>query len=85
MMYNLCSHKVGGLALALVLAVVAASMTSCITTDAANKGYVYECKGPKSKVYHTTPDCKGLNKCSTRIVKTSRQSTRRRPCKICAR
>lgn len=59
-------------------------MTSCMTADAASSGYVYECQGPKSKVYHTTPDCKGLNRCSTRIQKVQKKATTRRACKICA-
>lgn len=59
-------------------------MTSCMTADAASSGYVYECQGPKSEVYHTTPDCKGLNRCSTRIQKVQKKATTRRACKICA-
>lgn len=59
-------------------------MASCASAEAASADYVYECKGPKSKVYHTTPDCKGLNRCSTKVVKIQKKATTRRACKICA-
>lgn len=59
-------------------------MTSCASAEAASADYVYECKEPKSKVYHTTPNCKGLNRCSTKVVKVQKNSTKRRACKICA-
>lgn len=46
---------------------------------------VYICTGPNAKVYHRTPNCKGLNKCSGSIKKVSVSdvSRSRRPCKIC--
>lgn len=62
----------------------ASVMTSCASAEAAGSGYVYECKGPKSKVYHTTPNCKGFNRCSTKVVKVQKNTTKRRACKICA-
>lgn len=54
-------------------------------SEASATGYVYICTGPNAKVYHTTPNCKGLNKCSGSIKKVSRNSTNRRPCRLCAR
>lgn len=46
---------------------------------------VYICTGPNAKVYHRTPNCKGLNKCSGSIKKVSLRevSRSRRACKIC--
>lgn len=47
--------------------------------------YVYLCEGPYSKVYHKSPDCRGLSHCSTRIFKVTleeAQRQNRRPCKI---
>lgn len=74
---SLLGVVLAGLASALI-------MTSCASAEAASAGYVYECKGPKSKVYHTTPNCKGLNRCSTKVVKVQKNTTKRRACKICA-
>ena len=70
--------------LILVLSVLAIwGLASCATSDAANSGYVYECQGPKAKVYHSTPKCKGLNKCSTSVKKVQKAATKRRGCRIC--
>lgn len=46
---------------------------------------VYICTGPKAKVYHSTPKCKGLNKCSGKVIAVSLESVKekRRACKIC--
>ena len=47
--------------------------------------YVYLCEGPASKVYHASPDCRGLSRCSTKIYKVTLQEAvkmGRRPCKI---
>lgn len=46
---------------------------------------VYICNGPSSKVYHRSENCKGLNRCSSQIVKVSlstAQSKGRRACRI---
>lgn len=59
------------------------SVTSCATTDAAQEESVYICTGPKAKVYHSTPDCKGLSRCSDTIKKVSKSSTKRKGCRIC--
>ena len=58
---------------------------SCASSEAATTGEVYICTGPMSNVYHSRPDCKGLNKCSGTIKKVSKSSTNRRGCKICTR
>ena len=60
-----------------------ACITSCMTAEAAQDQSVYICTGPKAKVYHSTPNCKGLNKCSSSIKKVSKSSTKRRGCKKC--
>ena len=47
--------------------------------------YVYLCEGPASKVYHASPDCRGLSRCSTKIYKVTQEEAvkmGRRPCKI---
>ena len=46
---------------------------------------VYICNGPNSKVYHRSNTCKGLNRCSTQIIKSTLLSATakgRRACKI---
>lgn len=47
---------------------------------------VYYCTGPNAKKYHSTSRCRGLRKCSCRIVKCSKSDAQNkgfRPCKIC--
>ena len=47
---------------------------------------VYYCTGPKAKRFHKSPYCKGLNKCSGRIVKCSKEEAKKKgfsPCRIC--
>jgi hypothetical protein len=47
--------------------------------------YVYLCEGPYSKVYHASPECRGLSNCSTKIYKVTLEEAvkmGRRPCKI---
>ena len=39
---------------------------------------VYYCTGPKAKKFHKTAYCKGLNKCSGRIVKCSKDEARKK-------
>ena len=58
-------------------------MTSCASADAASDKSVYICTGPKAKVYHSTPDCKGLNRCSDTIKKVPKSSPKRKGCRIC--
>ena len=51
----------------------------------ARTEYVYLCEGPYSKVYHKSPNCRGLSRCSTRIFKVTLEEAQkqdRRPCKI---
>jgi len=47
--------------------------------------YVYICQGPYSKVYHKSNECRGLSRCSTKILKITQEEAvkmGRRPCKI---
>jgi len=47
---------------------------------------VYICTGPYASVYHSTPNCSGLNRCSGNIVKVSLKHARamgRRACSKC--
>lgn len=54
-------------------------MSAGIKTEKYPKstGTVYVCMGPKSKVYHSDPECKGLDRCSyiseSNIVEKSRR------------
>ena len=42
-------------------------LVSCSQNDDDNE--VYICKGPSSKKYHLTPECRGLSNCSTKTYK----------------
>lgn len=47
---------------------------------------VYICTGPKAKAYHKTDRCRGLNRCSGKVVSVSLEKAKqmgRRPCGIC--
>ena len=48
--------------------------------------YVYICTGPKSKCYHKTKNCQGLDRCSKKVIKVTKAyaiSKDRTPCKLC--
>jgi len=74
--------------LSLITFLITFSISSPIlagTKKLTAEGYVYLCNGPSSKVYHRFESCKGLNRCSTQIVKVSlsaAQSKGRRACRI---
>jgi hypothetical protein len=48
---------------------------------------VWICKSSTAYVYHSTPDCRGLDRCTHPIIKVSLYDAihlyGRRPCKIC--
>lgn len=45
---------------------------------------VYICTGKSAKRYHRTSNCRGLNRCSGKIVsKSAAEKGNRTPCKIC--
>ncbi len=50
---------------------------------------VYVCMGKYSEAYHSSPDCRGLNNCGTKIYETTSDyavnTLSRRPCCICWR
>lgn len=71
------------LILAVVLLVGGAGLTGCASANAAQDEYVYICTGPKAKVYHSTPYCSGLKRCSGQVKKVSKSQTNRRACKKC--
>ena len=51
-------------------------------------GTVYICTGPKARKFHSSPNCRGLNRCSGNIKSLSvsvAQSKGFTPCKICYR
>jgi hypothetical protein len=47
---------------------------------------VFICDSKTSYAYHSTADCRGLNRCTHQIVKVSEDEAKqngRRPCKLC--
>ncbi len=59
-----------------------------VEVQSANVEYVYICTGNKSKRYHKSSSCKGLNNCQGEIKKitsSKARAMRRTPCKICYR
>jgi hypothetical protein len=62
-------------------------MLSMATSTATNDSpKVYICQGSKSACYHKTPNCRGLSRCSSDVVSTTKEKAEkagRRPCKIC--
>lgn len=48
--------------------------------------YVYICTGPKSKCYHKTKNCQGLDRCSKQVLKVTKAyaiDQGRTPCRWC--
>jgi hypothetical protein len=69
----------------LVSVLMLTSFTPVHRVSVKDPVYVYLCEGPASKVYHASPDCRGLSRCSTKIYKVTlaeAQKMGRRPCKI---
>lgn len=53
----------------------------------AGEGVVYVCVSNSARRYHVDPDCKGLRRCSYKIIATTveeAQDNGRTPCRICA-
>ena len=70
----------------LTLMLLAGNATTNNTVNLANETYVYICTGPKSKRYHCTKNCRGLNSCSESIEKvtlTKAKELGRDACGIC--
>lgn len=51
------------------------------------KDSVYICYSSTSYAYHSSPNCRGLNRCTHEIIKVSLEDAKNkynhRPCKIC--
>lgn len=49
--------------------------------------YVYVCDGKTSVAYHSTDNCKGLNRCTHTVIKVTKQDAintyGKRACKLC--
>lgn len=68
--------------------IATATIFLCFTVacNTQENGMVYICTGPKATTYHKTQKCRGLNKCSGRILKVTVKQAKekhRKPCKIC--
>lgn len=87
---------IGKLLLMVLLSVSALIMESSVVSTGeitnieffvdAKSQTVYYCSGPNAKKYHSSSHCRGLRKCSCRIVKCSKSEAQKkgfRPCKIC--
>jgi len=63
------------------------STTLILTSYQQTSTSVYICTGPQSERYHKTNTCRGLSKCSTKIIKVTQEDAvkkyNRTPCKIC--
>ena len=53
------------------------------SSNEVSETYVYICKGPNSKVYHYTPHCRGLRKCSTELEKLTLREAKEKGRKLC--
>lgn len=68
----------------LLIALFLLVLISC--SEGSSDNSVYICTGPKSKRYHKTEHCKGLDRCSKSIKKISieeAQDMGRTPCGYC--
>lgn len=62
------------------------SLESINASSSGNTESVYYCTGPKSKRYHISKDCKGLEHCSGEIkkcLKTNAINKGLTPCRYC--
>lgn len=75
------------IALALFSTIGGTTASTPINTNVLS-GTVYICTGPKARKYHSSQNCRGLNRCSGSIKSLSvsvAQSKGFTPCKICYR
>ncbi|WP_010180999.1 hypothetical protein [Aquimarina agarilytica] len=63
-----------------VLAILLFSLTAATIKTTTE---VYICKGKGSKRYHFSPNCRGLNSCTTKIYKVSKSEARKIGRTIC--
>ena len=71
-------------------AFIALALTTASTKRNTNiqSGTVYICTGPKARKYHSSPNCRGLNRCSGCIKSLSVSAAKSKgfsPCRICYR
>lgn len=55
---------------------------------AIDEDCVYVCAGRKAKRYHSVDDCKGLTKCSGRVVEVTLEEAEemgKTPCRMCVK
>ena len=58
------------------------SMISCSSNE-VSETYVYICKGSNSYVYHYSPHCRGLRRCSTDLQKLTAREAKEKKRKLC--
>jgi hypothetical protein len=73
---------------------ISAYLPAQSATQAKNDGkqteYVYICLGPKAYAYHSDYNCRGLQRCTHQIIRTTKDSAinyynRSKPCSYCYR
>jgi hypothetical protein len=65
----------------LILLSLVASFT--FATSSSPSSSVYICNGPASKKYHLKEDCRGLDRCSTKIEKVTLEQAKEKGRTIC--
>lgn len=61
-------------------------LSAVSNVPAPKADYVYICTGPKSKCYHKTKNCQGLDRCSKEVIKVTKAyaiDQGRRECRWC--
>ena len=81
----------------LVMLLAILVLASCSSGEKSGQNYqtneveeqtVYVCTGAKSKRYHTYKNCKGLRRCSRRIIQITKSEAEEKgktPCRICTK
>lgn len=59
------------------------SLLFCFSSSKTATTYVYYCDSPNGKKYHFTESCKGLQKCTHDIVKTTLTDAKQRKLTVC--
>ncbi len=63
------------------IALLALTVYPVVQATQETKAYI--CKGPKSTKYHYSKNCRGLNRCSTHIYKTTESEAKRAGRTLC--
>lgn len=90
-MYKDCNNTLRLLTRSLIVLLAVVAMTSCGGSKKqqkhkVNPDCVYVCTGPNAKKYHSAEDCKGLSKCSGRVVELTLKEAEHKgktPCRLC--